>query len=156
MRTLIDTRILILSFKFPYLSIQHKDYPDALQSKSFVEKIFQSNETILISSQLAAEIFHVLVNRGIKIPPAHANKYLNALLNHKNVEFKSPSKENILKAIELSASSGIHIWDYLVVLPFENGINRIITMDPHFNHPSLSSIARIENPINIWKTEGND
>jgi len=156
MRTLIDTRILILSFKFPYLSIEHKDYPIALQTQSFVEKIFHNNETILISSQLATEVFHVLVNRGVKIPPAHANKYLNALINHKNVEFKTTSKETILRAFELSASSRIHIWDYLVVLPFENNINRIITMDPHFNHPSLSSIAKIENPINIWKSEGSD
>ncbi|MBI3601135.1 MAG: hypothetical protein HY097_10925 [Nitrospinae bacterium] len=156
MRTLIDTRIFILSFKFPYLSIEHKDYPIALQTKSFVDKIFHNNETILISSQLASEVFHVLVNRGVKIPPEHARKYLTALLNHKNVECRSASKENISKAIELSTSSGIHIWDYLVVLPFKNGIDRIITMDPHFNHPTLSSIARIENPINVWKSEGSD
>jgi len=78
------------------------------------------------------------------------------LINHKSVEFKTTSKETISRAFELSASSRIHIWDYLVVLPFENDINRIITMDPHFNHPTLSSIARIENPINIWKSEGSD
>jgi len=52
--------------------------------------------------------------------------------------------------------SARHIWDYLIVLPFENDINRIITMDPHFNHPTLSSIAKIENPINIWKSEWSD
>lgn len=58
--------------------------------------------------------------------------------------------------MQFSAESGIHIWDYLVSHPFEDGIDKIYTLDPHFQHRDFQNIAQVENPIGPWKTEGQE
>jgi predicted nucleic acid-binding protein len=155
-KILIDTRIWVLSIKFPYITEQHKDYDISLRAKTFVEKTIKDKNIILVSNQLVTEIFHVLVNRGIRIPSDHAKTYVSSIVKHKKTNFKGATKEILLKAIEFSSSSGIHIWDYLVVLPFKNSIDLIVTMDPHFQHPTLNSFASIKNPVDVWKVEGAD
>jgi len=70
------------------------------------------------------------------------------------VEYSDIQKNMLIKARELSAETGIHIWDFLVGIPFVNEIETIYTTDPHFNNKRFTEWARIENLLGIWKTEG--
>jgi hypothetical protein len=56
--------------------------------------------------------------------------------------------------MDLSKQTGIHIWDFLIYLPFEREVEKIVTTDPHFNISFFKQQVLIENPIGIWKKEG--
>lgn len=150
---LIDTRIWVLALKLPLFKETDFDYPLSIKARECVDENLKNNG-ILISSQLASEIYSVLTTRGRKLPSAQAAKLVKDILERENVTYKVISIEVFKRAMDLSAESGIHIWDFLVVLPFEGEIDLIYTMDPHFRDKSLNQIAKIENPIGVWKKEG--
>jgi len=63
--------------------------------------------------------------------------------------------EHVIKAINLSLESKIHIYDYLVVVPLENIVNEIFSADRHFRHRHFTEIAKVTNPLKPWTiTEG--
>jgi hypothetical protein len=43
----------------------------------------------------------------------------------------------------------------MVVIPVENDIDIIYTMATHFQSPYFKNIAIIENPLEVWKIEGD-
>lgn len=156
MKILVDTRIWVLGLKAPFLQKGDPEMKPATKASAFLKTMLTRNAGLLFSSQLIAEIFHVLTQRGKKMPAAQARTLITDLLERGGSIYRPVSQATFLRAMELSASSGIHVWDYLVVLPFEDLLDRIYTMDPHFQHPSFQSLCPIENPIGIWKTEGQE
>ena len=61
--------------------------------------------------------------------------------------------KHVIEAIQLSMKSGIHIWDYICVLPLYNHVEILYSCDEHFKHKSFKSLGpKIENPLDIWIT----
>lgn len=153
-RILIDTRIWVLVLKLPFMPVTDTDFETAKKAKDWIVKEFVDSNKILFSSQLISEIFHVLTRRGRKLPSKQAELLLLEILEKNFVFFKPVAKDTLREAIKISSGSGIHIWDYLVVLPFQGEVDIIFTMDPHFQDDSFRKIARIDNPLGIWRSEG--
>ena len=153
MKTLVDTNIYVLALKHPIITTDSPDYQLSIKAK-VVFRDTLNNDDVLISGQLVAEVYHVLTQRGKKMPPDKAYIYIQDILRRDNVTFKGITKKVYRKALKFSAKTKIHIWDFLVVLPFEGEIDRVLTMDSHFQDERLSQIAPVENPIGVWRTEG--
>jgi predicted nucleic acid-binding protein len=154
-RILIDTRIWALGLKYPFIIPEDEDYKLAEKAHHLISiKLKGKRERVFISSQLAAEIFHVLTKRGRRLPETQAKSLLTEILLLENVSYRHIEKEVFLAAMGESSKSGIHIWDYLVFLPFKGEVRTIYTMDPHFNDKSFRDHTGIENPFGIWRSEG--
>ncbi|MEW6608552.1 MAG: hypothetical protein AB1414_14090 [bacterium] len=150
---LIDTQVLTFALKKIYIEVDNRELDLFIKAEELLRKTLD-NERVLISGQLVVELYHVLTMRGRKIPRDHAVVLIKDLLEEKNVKYRDIQRNMITKAMELSAETGIHIWDFLVVLPFVNEIDTIYTTDPHFNNKKFTEYATIENPLRIWRTEG--
>jgi predicted nucleic acid-binding protein len=153
MRILIDTRIWGLALKSPYYTDADSVKELSVQAKAFVSEHLQ-NDILCISSQLLAEIFHVLTERGRKIPKSKAEELVRDIAQESEAIYRNPDKLIFQEAIELSRKTCIHIWDFLIVLPFKGEVERIYTMDPHFKSCKELQIAQVENPIGVWEGEG--
>ncbi|MEW6686816.1 MAG: hypothetical protein AB1393_11520 [Candidatus Edwardsbacteria bacterium] len=153
MKILIDTRIISLALKHPFLTPLDPEYELSVRASGFVRKIVE-NHSLLVSSQLGAEIYHVLTMRGKRLPKEKAKELMEDLLSQNFVSYREITKRILQKAIKLSTATGIHIWDFLVVVPFEGEAQKIYTMDPHFLNKEFSRLAEVENPIGVWKVEG--
>ena len=154
-RILIDTRLWALSLKVPFLAEHDPVLEQAVKARNFVSSVLE-NDDLLFSSQLVAEIYHVLTQAGNEIPDDQARRLIGDLLERRGTIYRPISEAVLNQCMDLSARSGIHLTDYLVVYPFEDVIDRIYTMDPHFQHASLMSVALIENPLGIWRTEDQE
>ena len=152
-RILIDTRIWALALKAAYMERSDPDYGLAIQAKDLVSNALE-REQLLMSAQLVGEIYHVATRRGLKVPPGDVVVYLDNLLSKKNVLSATTSKKALKRAMRLSVQHNLHIWDFLVAVPFEGNVDVIYTMDPHFRAPYFQGIAKVENPLGVWKVEG--
>lgn len=140
--------------KAPFFSAHDSILPLATTAQQFLRSTLEKNPELLISSHLAAEIQYVLTSSGNQIPYDQANRLIQDLIARRGTLYRPVSQAVLTRAAYLSGTSGIPIWDYLVALPFEDAIDKIYTIDPHFQHSSLSGLAQIENPLGIWKEEG--
>ena len=62
-------------------------------------------------------------------------------------------KRHYTEALKLSGVSGIHVWDYLCVIPLKELIDVAYTNDRHFLHPTLRNLVpKVENPVGKWIT----
>jgi hypothetical protein len=68
---------------------------------------------------------------------------------------KAITYEIVKEAYLLSINSNIHIYDYLVVLPFKGGGEVVYSSDPHFQHSDFTSIAKVINPLENWIITSN-
>ena len=152
-RVVIDSRIFSMALKFPFLPLSHPDYALAQQAQEFVAKRIEDDD-ILLSAQVAAEVHHVLTQRGHKVPDELAGELLSDLLACPEVHYAAPDFPTFLSALKLSSKTGIHIWDFLTVLPFEGRVETIHTMDPYFRECRELQIATVANPFGEWRKEG--
>jgi len=61
--------------------------------------------------------------------------------------------EHVCLAARLSAESGIHIWDFLCIVPIIDYIDIAYTIDPHFQHKVFKKLGiKMENPLGKWLT----
>jgi predicted nucleic acid-binding protein len=155
-KILIDTRIWALGLKAPYVRLDDPSFPHASMAQLFLKRVLRKKNEILISSQLAAEIYHVLTQRGVRMSTAQARRSVQELFNRSTTTYRWITETVLGRCMDLSMASGIHLWDYLVVFPFEDGIDTIYTMDPHMQHKDFRELAQVENPIGPWKTEGQE
>lgn len=129
------------------------DYNLDTQAKIFLINTLK-NDQILMSAQLLNEIYHVTTTRGLRIPSTDVMIYLNDILTKENIIFIPTTIEDVKRCFNLSSQYNTHIWDFMVVIPFENDIDIIYTMDPHFQNSYFKKIAIVENPLGVWKVEG--
>ncbi len=116
-KILIDTRIWALALKVTYMSNLDPDYNLATQAKSFVANALKKDQ-LLMSAQLVSEIYHVTTKRGIRISSDDVIIYLNDILTKDNVTFTPTTEKDVKRCLSLSAQYNIHIWDFMVVVPF--------------------------------------
>jgi hypothetical protein len=151
---LVDTRIWVLALRAPLAEPGSALADLGERARRVVEEV-RARDIVLLTPQLLAEIHHVATGRGAhRLPAADARRYLLQLLADRRSRFRALSRARFARALSLSAESGIHIWDYLVVLPWDGELDRILTMDPHFRHRHFASFGRIENPLGLWRHEG--
>jgi hypothetical protein len=152
--TLIDTRVWVLALRAPLYPAGSGLAELAGRAAALVTTALTA-EVVLFTPQLVGEIHHVTTARvRPRMESALVARYLRQVLGRRNVRFRDGGRPRTLAALERSAASGIHVWDYLVVLPWERAIDRIVTMDPHYRHPHFTTLARVENPLGLWRTEG--
>lgn len=156
MRIVIDTPLWAFGLKAAFLSAHDPVLKTASVAQTFLRETLKKNWDLLFSSQLIAEIFEDLTRKGNQIPPDQSERILSDLLLRKGTVYRPVSQSLMERSLHLSAINEIPVWDYLIALPFEDQIDRIYTIDPHFEHPSLSGLAEIENPLGIWKQEGEN
>lgn len=158
MTIFIDTEIWIFAQKIPDLSNFQdiSEYDNALnlhqKSSEFLKQKIIESEISMTNHQIC-EIFHALAFRGKKASKTIASKYCNQLLSSKFMHWYQIFDKHVKRAVELSMKSGIHIWDYICVLPLYNDVEILYSCDEHFKHKSFKSLGpKIENPLNIWIT----
>jgi predicted nucleic-acid-binding protein len=119
---MIDTEIWSIAKKKPLASnfSSQKDYLKALRMHEEALKFFREKLPeleVYISTNQIGEIYHVLAFRGTKVPKEEAMKIVWAILEDDKI-IKVPLLPGHLKdALEESAKTGIHIWDYLCFFP---------------------------------------
>ena len=158
MRVFIDTEIWIFSKKKPKSEKFSKE-SDFQNANKFHEKAIKflknqisQNEIFMTYHQLC-EIFHILGFRGMRIPLDNVQRYCFQLLTSEFIIWHQNTIKHVNKALDMSLQSGIHIWDYLCVLPIYKEIDVMYSCDVHFKHESFKSLGpKIENPLNMWIT----
>jgi predicted nucleic acid-binding protein len=158
MNVFIDTEIWIFAQKIPDIAFfqDESEYRKALQfhqkSSEFLKNEIMKSEISMTIHQLC-EIFHALTYRGKKSPKNFALTYCKQLLNSSFMHWYQVLDEHVIKAIEYSEKSGIHIWDYICVIPLFSDVDILYSCDEHYNHTSFQSLGpKVENPLGIWIT----
>ena len=156
MRVFIDTELWIFSRKVPDPSkfMDSSKYEKMKEihnlSNSFFSERLQKDEILMTHHQLC-EIYHALAFRGLKIPKKDAIEFCNKLIDRSFITLYNNSIEDIKRSFELSTESGIHIWDYLCILPLYKDVDLLYSCDKHFQHSTFRSLGVIiENPLNEW------
>ncbi|MHA1334904.1 MAG: type II toxin-antitoxin system VapC family toxin [Promethearchaeota archaeon] len=156
MKVFIDTEIWVFAKKKPVLSnfAKKSEFNEAkelhIKSKEFLKKQISENEILITDHQLA-EIYHVLGFRGLKLPLESVKKYCIQLISSKFVRRYSISLDHLIESIKLSRQSGIHIWDYLCVIPLRADADVLYSCDAHFKDHTFQSLGpKIINPLNKW------
>ena len=156
MKVFIDTEIWIFAQKIPSKSkfqntAEYKKYYSMYEkAKEFlIQKI--SNDEICMTFHQLCEIFHSIAFRGTKYSKDKAKEYCASLIESAFIYWYPIELKDIIKAIQLSSESNIHIWDYLCVIPLRKAVDIIFTCDQHFQHDSFQNLGPpVKNPIGDW------
>ena len=147
---IIDTNILEYAFVIPskeeFLEIHEKC------RKLVLELLEDESVRILVSTYQAAEVLDVLRKVGAD---EELRQQVFDMFALDRFLRRPVSWENLQCAFEQSLRSGIHIYDYLVVIPFAGDVDRIYSADQHFDHRDFRDVAPVINPTEEWiLTEG--
>lgn len=145
-RVIIDTSI----FEYGFVKPKEPEFLDLHQkAKSWLIAILKKEDIeILMSTYQIAEVLEVFRRVGA----SHEAK--ESFIDIVEEEFikRTISYETVKEAYLLSVRSNIHIYDYLVVLPFRGEVEEIYSSDKHFQHSDFTSIANVRNPLEGWIT----
>jgi len=152
----VDTEIWSFAQKTPVREkfedeLEYKKFSKAhVKAKKFLKRIL-IEEIIYMSLHQVAEIFHVLGFRGYKLPMDFVVGYVNDLLLSERIVKIPVTVSHVKEALKLSKESGIHVWDFLCIIPIKEYIDIIYTVDKHFLHETFQKLGiKIENPLKIW------
>lgn len=155
MNIFIDTQLWVYAFKKPREKFRDNiTYEKALQlhtkANEFIRNALLDN-TVYITTHQLAEIFHALAFRGTRMNRENALRIVEKLTKSSRTVIIEVKKRHYKEALKLSSTSGIHIWDYLCILPLKGVIDVAYTNDKHFLHPTIKSLVpQVENPLEEW------
>jgi len=156
MKVFIDTEIWIFAQKIPSKSkfqnpAEYKEYYNMHEkAKEFLIQVV-SNDEILMTFHQLCEIYYSLAFRGTRFSKDKAKKYCSSLIDSDFIYWYPIDLKDIIKAIQLSSESNIHIWDYLCIIPLCKAVDVIFTFDQHFQHSSFQNMGPpVKNPIGDW------
>lgn len=158
MNVFIDTQLWVYAFKKPRRNgfISNEEYERAIQIHSKAVRFIHStllNNIVYITTHQLAEIFHSLAFRGIKMDYRQALNIIEKIAKSTRTVIVEVKRRHYREALRLSSLSGIHIWDYLCIIPLKGLIDIAYTNDKHFLHPTMKSlIPKVENPVREWIT----
>ena len=158
MNIFIDTQLWIYAFKKPLRKgfTSREEYEDALQMHRKASKLIQdalANHTIYLTTHQLVEIFHALAFRGVKMNRKEALDIVEKISGSSKTVLVEVKRRHYKEALRQSSLSGIHVWDYLCIIPLKGMINIAYTNDKHFLHPSIKSlVSEIINPLGKWIT----
>ena len=110
------------------------------------ETLKKQDIDILMGTYQIAEVAEVL--RKVGASQKARGSFIE--LAEKRFSKRAISYEVVKEAYVLSSKSNVHIYDYLVVLPFKGEVEEIFSPDRHFQHPDFKSIANVTNPVENW------
>lgn len=156
MNIFVDTEIWSIAQKKPNRAKFPDDesYREALRLHRKARELIRDalrRHVIYMSYHQICEIYHVLGFRGSRLPLDRVQKFILAILASKKIVKIPVNFSHIVRALELSTRSGIHLWDFLCLLPVIEYIEVAYSMDKHFRHPVFKKLGiRIENPLGTW------
>lgn len=149
-RVFIDTELWNYAIKKPKDNVDSVAKNRYLLASSFLKERFKKDH-IYISNHQIAEMFHVFSFRGSRIPIVTTRTYLENLGNMENITVIEVDALHIKNAMKLSQESGVHIWDFLCILPVLDHVEIIYTCDSHFQSRTFEDFGKpIENPLGDW------
>ncbi|MHA1645451.1 MAG: hypothetical protein ACTSV0_10525 [Candidatus Freyarchaeota archaeon] len=157
MNVMIDTEIWSISLKAPKREKfgSEKEYSKAFEAHKKARTAVKStlqNDMVYMSQHQISELFHVLAFRGTKLPLRIVNNYVRSILDSREIIKVEVTWKDLLESMQLSAQSGIHIWDFLCFVPLKEYIDVVYTNDKHFTHSVFKKFnVKIVNPLDSWK-----
>jgi hypothetical protein len=152
----IDTQLWIYAQKEPDPSRfpTKQEYQRMLaihqQADAFLQQQVKKSVIAMTYHQLA-EIYHNLAFQGQRLDVEFCSQYCSTLLRSKFMRWFLIREPHLQDGLLLSKQSGIHVWDYLCVLPVIQDVDVLYTCDSHFQHETFTSLQRpIHNPIGEW------
>jgi len=154
----IDTEIWTYSFKTP-LKENYQDEENFQVDFSIHERALLFFKTLAgtvnyyMTTHQLCELYHVLRFRGTKMESTQVKKIIQSIRESKNATIINITAEHVVKSIELSVKSNIHVWDFICVIPLIDQIVKIYTTDQHFNNVTFKDLGvEIENPLGTWES----
>jgi len=158
MAVFIDTQLWVYAKKYPI----RKDFQDQTGFDNAEQRFELSfgflrdqvkTGTIAMTYHQLSEIYHALGFHGRKLPHDHVFAYCTQLLRAEFMNWFACPQDILEEALRESRASGIHVWDYLCILPLIKDVTVLYTCDAHFQHESFKKYGvPIENPIQRWET----
>lgn len=158
MNVFIDTQLWVYALKKPQRDwfTSNEEYEKAVQIHGKAVKFIHNtllNHIVYTTTHQLAEIFHSLAFRGVKMNTRQALDIIEKMVKSTRTVVVEVKKRHYREALRLSSLSGIHVWDYLCVIPLKELIDVAYTNDKHFLHPTMKSLVpRVENPVGEWIT----
>lgn len=155
MKAVVDTEIWVFAKKRPLKSKfrSEGEYTKFLKAhvvaQEFFREVFPKLKVYMTTHQLA-EIFHVLSFRGARVPLSESIRLVKLIVEDPGIVKVPVTCEHVRLAAELSAKTGIHIWDFLCILPVAGLVDVVFSCDKHFLEIGRLLGIRVENPIPIW------
>lgn len=145
-KVIIDTGI----FEYAFVKPKETEFLDLHQKANSWLRGVLEKETIeiLMSAYQIAEVLEVFRRVGAS---KEARESFVELIDEGFIK-KALHYEIVKEAHMLSTRSNIHIYDYLVVLPFKGEAEGIYSSDKHFQHHDFTSVATVINPLDNWIT----
>ncbi|RLE94482.1 MAG: hypothetical protein DRN04_03580 [Thermoprotei archaeon] len=151
----IDTEIWALAKKKPVAARfkSNEEYKRYLRMHSKAVEFFREKVPeirIYMSLHQLLEIFHVLAFRGTRISLAEARKVVEIILQDKNIVKVPVLQSHVRKAVEDSSKIGIHVWDFLCIIPVVDFIDVAYSCDKHFVKICEEYGIKLVNPVEEW------
>lgn len=145
-KVIIDTGI----FEYAFVKPKEMEFLDLHQKANSWLRGVLEKETIeiLMGTYQIAEVLEVFRRVGAS---KEARESFVELIDEGFIK-KALHYEIVKEAYMLSTRSNIHIYDYLVVLPFKGEAEEIYSSDKHFQHYDFTSVATVINPLDNWIT----
>lgn len=102
---------------------------------------------ICVSTYQLGEIFDLF--REYKIEEDIENKIYKDFFTDKFI-IKDLALNHFKEAYQLTKKSGIHIYDYFVILPVKDIVEKIYSADEHLQHKDFTLICEVTNPLKPW------
>jgi len=152
---IIDTEIWVLAKKRPAAARfkSEEEYKKYLQMHSKAIEFFKEKVPeikVYMSLHQLLEIFHVLAFRGTGIPLAEAQKIVEIILRDENIVKVPVLQSHVRRAIEDSSKTGIHVWDFLCIIPVVDFIDVVYSCDKHFIKICKEYGIKLINPVGEW------
>lgn len=154
----IDTQLWVFAQKKPSKEkfTENNLYEEFLslheKSKIFLSEKIRSEEIAITIHQLG-EIYHSLAFRGDKLSRAFCVNYCEQLIDAQFLHWYPLTFDHIRQCLKLSSENGIHVWDYICVVPLIHDIDEIFSCDIHFQDESFRKFTKsIINPLDRWMT----
>jgi len=154
----IDTQLWVYAFKEPRREgfASDGEYGRAVRMHGKAAEFLRDallRHTVYVTTHQLAEIFHALAFRGVRMDRGQALSIVEKIARSSRTVVVEVRRRHYREALRLSASTGIHLWDYLCVVPLKGLVEVAYTNDKHFLHPTMKAlIPKIENPVGEWIT----
>ncbi|MEX2683645.1 MAG: hypothetical protein Q6373_018865 [Candidatus Sigynarchaeota archaeon] len=120
------------------------------KADSFLQRQVKQSVIAMTYHQLA-EIYHDLAFQGQRIDNDFCAQFCSTMLRSRFMKWFPMTETHIQESLRLSTKSGIHVWDYLCILPVIQNVDVLYTCDSHFQHETFTSFQRpIHNPVGEW------
>lgn len=144
-RIIIDTNIWHYSYVIPGEE-GYKEIHNCAET-FILEKLSNIDVKLILSSYQVGEILEVLRKALVE-----KDKIIRLADRFKTEKFEivDVSFKIVSDCHTKSIKSDIHIYDYFVVLPVKDIVEKIYSADDHFQHKDFTSICEVINPLKPW------